>query len=144
MMQHHELGMTVWSPLAFSFLTGKLTQSNLRDAGRYSKEMDLLPFDKEHGFQIAEVLRKIGDAHGATVPQVAIAWLLSKKSVSSILIGASKLSQLEDNLGSTSVQLDQSELQMLDDATRLAPAYPNWFFDSMLDKTLAAELSWGA
>jgi aryl-alcohol dehydrogenase-like predicted oxidoreductase len=141
MMAHHNLGMTVWSPLGFSFLTGKLTRDNLRDAGRYSKDMDLLPFDKEHGFQIAELLRKIGDAHGATVPQVAIAWLLSKKPVSSILIGASKLSQLEDNLGATSVQLDPGELQMLDEATRLSSVYPNWFFDSMLDKTLAKELS---
>ena len=140
MMQHHGLGMTVWSPLAFGFLTGRLTRENLRETGRYGQKMDFVPFDKEHGFQIAEMLRKIGDSHGATVPQVALAWLLAKQAVSSILIGVSKISQLEDNVGALNVVLTTEEVALLDAATELAPAYPNWFFKRMLDKKLAETL----
>ena len=140
MMQHHGLGMTVWSPLAFGFLTGRLTRENLRETGRYGQNMDLVPFDKEHGFQIAERLRKIGDSHGATVPQVAFAWLLAKQAVSSIMIGVSKISQLDDNLGALKVALTTEELAQLDAATELPPAYPNWFFKRMLDTKLAETL----
>ncbi len=140
MMQHHGLGMTVWSPLAFGFLTGRLTRENLRETGRYAQNMDFLPFDKERGFHIAELLRKIGDSHGASVPQVALAWLLAKKAVSSILIGVSKTSQLGDNIGALGVTLTSEEIALLDTATELSPVYPNWFFTRMLDTKLAEAL----
>ncbi len=140
MMQHHGLGMSVWSPLAFGFLTGRLTRENLRETGRYGQNMDFLPFDKEHGFHIAELLRQIGDSHGASVPQTALAWLLAKKAVSSILIGVSKTSQLDDNIGALGVTLTTEEIARLDAATELSPVYPNWFFEKMLDTKLAEAL----
>ena len=140
MMQHHGLGMTVWSPLAFGFLTGRLTRENLRETGRYAQNMDFLPFDKEHGFHIAELLGKIGDSHGASVPQIALAWLLAKKAVSSILVGISKTSQLDDNIGALGVTLTAEEIALLDAATELAPVYPNWFFKKMLDTKLGEAL----
>ena len=59
---------------------------------------------------------------------------------SSILIGVSKISQLEDNVGALNVVLTTEEVALLDAATELAPAYPNWFFKRMLDTKLAETL----
>ncbi|HWX00801.1 aldo/keto reductase, partial [Collimonas sp.] len=96
---------------------------------------DLLPFDKEHGFAVVEHMRAIARRHNASVAQVALAWLLAKDAVSSILIGASKLPQLEDNLGAASIKLSAEEVAELDAATPLAPVYPNWFIDNLADPT---------
>jgi len=140
MMQRYGLGMTVWSPLAFSFLTGRLTRENLKESGRYA-EMDLLPFDKEHGFALVDKMRTIADARGATVPQVALAWLLVKQAVSSILIGTTKLSQLNDNLGALDVKLTQEQVATLDAATELPLVYPFWFIERGVDVPLAQAIS---
>jgi aryl-alcohol dehydrogenase-like predicted oxidoreductase len=75
------------------------------------------------------------------VPQVAIAWLLTKDAVSSVLLGASKLHQLEDNLGATSVHLSAGEVAELDAATALPPVYPNWFIERIaVDQPVAQAL----
>jgi aryl-alcohol dehydrogenase-like predicted oxidoreductase len=140
MMQRYGLGLTVWSPLAAGFLSGKYTRENLSDpANRYSG-FDILPFDKERGFALVEQMRTIASAHHASVAQVAIAWLLSRPAVTSVLLGATKRSQLEDNLGAASLQLSESELADLDAATPLAPVYPNWFQRNLADTQTAEAL----
>src|ERR1700730_17707306 len=131
MMQHHGLGMSVWSPLAFGFLTGRLTRENLRETGRYGQNMDFLAFDKEHGFHIVERMRTIAAAHEASVARVAIAWLLAHSAVTSVLIGATKPQQLQDNLASADLVLTEAEMLQLHAATPLAPVYPNWFIDRL-------------
>jgi len=60
------------------------------------------------------------------VAQIALAWLLHQPSVTSVIIGARKASQLADNLGSVDVKLDSAELKELDEVSRLAPEYPGW------------------
>ena len=67
------------------------------------------------------------------MPQVALAWLLAKPSVTSVILGASKLRQLADNLGTLEVALAPEEVAELDAATALGPVYPNWFIDEMVD-----------
>jgi diketogulonate reductase-like aldo/keto reductase len=64
---------------------------------------------------------------------VAIAWLLAKPYVTSVILGATKLRQLADNLGSADVALTPEDVAELDAATALGPAYPNWFIDEMAD-----------
>jgi aryl-alcohol dehydrogenase-like predicted oxidoreductase len=136
MMDRYGLGLTVWSPLAGGFLTGKYTRETLADPdGRYAG-FDILPFDKEHGFRLVERMRTIAAAHEASVAQVAIAWLLARPAVTSILLGAAKAAQLDDNLAAAALVLDPAEIAALDDATALPPAYPGWFVDRMTDQPL--------
>jgi aryl-alcohol dehydrogenase-like predicted oxidoreductase len=87
-------------------------------------------------------MRKIAQAHGASVAQVALAWLLAKKPVSAVILGASKIKQLEDNLGAVDVTLTAAELSELDAATSPAPVYPNWFTEKIsADRPLVEALS---
>jgi aryl-alcohol dehydrogenase-like predicted oxidoreductase len=128
MMRQYGLGLTVWSPLAFGFLSGTYTPESLSDpANRYAHSAwDLIPFSKQFGFDLVEKMRAIAVRHGASVAQVAIAWLLSHPSVTSVIIGATKLYQLEDNLGAGSLNLVPTEIAELDALTAPPPVYPNW------------------
>lgn len=141
MMARYGLGMTVWSPLASGFLSGKYTPDSLKSDpdGRYSG-FDILPFDKDRGFALVEHMRDIAKTHGASVAQVALAWLLAKPAVTNILIGASKLHQLEDNLGATELCLSAEEISRLDAQLPPSPVYPNWFIDQLVDPVHKAEL----
>lgn len=136
MMRRYGLGLTVWSPLAAGFLSGKYTPESLSDPDNRYSGYDLLPFDKEHGFRLVERMRGIASAHNASVAQVAIAWLLSRDAVSSVLLGATKAAQLDDNLGAIHVELTAQELADLDALTAPLPVYPNWFIEKMEDRTL--------
>lgn len=140
MMQRYGLGLTVWSPLASGFLSGKYTRETLGDPDNRYSGFDILPFDKERGFALVERMRVIAAANGASVAQVAIAWLLTKKRVSSVLLGASKPHQLADNLGAAELVLDEGDLSALDAATEPAPVYPNWFIDNLVDQPQKAAL----
>jgi aryl-alcohol dehydrogenase-like predicted oxidoreductase len=132
-MQHAGLGMTVWSPLAGGFLSGKYTRENLKDPENRLSGFDLLPFDKEMGFKLVDRLREIGKSHNGAVAQVALAWLLSKPVVSSIIVGASKTQQLQDNLGAFDVRLSEAEIAELDGMTAPAGQYPGWFSERTVD-----------
>lgn len=140
MMQRYGLGLTVWSPLASGFLSGKYTRENLGDPDNRYSGFDILPFDKEQGFKLVERMRVIADHHGASVAQVAIAWLLAKKAVTSVLLGASKPHQLKDNLGAADLALTPAEIAELDAETVPAPVYPNWFIDNLVDQPVAQAL----
>lgn len=141
MMRRYGLGLTVWSPLASGFLTGKYTRESLKSDpdGRYSG-FDFLPFDKQAAFELVDRMRKIADAHQASVAQVAIAWLLAKPAVTSVLLGATKLSQLDDNLAAMHLGLSQKEVAELDSATEPMPVYPNWFNEKLADQAVAEAL----
>jgi aryl-alcohol dehydrogenase-like predicted oxidoreductase len=134
LMRAYGLGLTVWSPLASGFLTGKYTRETLSDPNNRYSGFDILPFDKEHGFRVVERMRAIAAKHNASVAQTAIAWLLAKDAVSSVLIGATKLHQLDDNLGAANIKLSAAEIAELDAATPLPPVYPNWFIDNLRDQ----------
>jgi aryl-alcohol dehydrogenase-like predicted oxidoreductase len=141
MMRRYGLGLTVWSPLASGFLSGKYTRENLSDPGNRLSGFDLIPYDRDRAFTIVELLSTIAQTHSCTVAQVAIAWLLSKGAVSSVLLGSSKRAQLDDNLGSMGVSLTGDELAKLDAATALSPVYPFWFADKTFDAETKAALA---
>src|SRR5256885_5537011 len=119
------LGLLVWSPLAGGFLSGKFTRSGGDEAARRAK-FDFPPVDKEKGFAILDVLTGIAKAHGATVPQIALAWILANSAVTSVIIGARKTSQLDDNLKSIDVTLTADDMKALDEASKPATLYPEW------------------
>jgi len=139
--RHYGLGLTVWGPLAFGFLSGKYTPDTPIQTGNRLAGFDILPFSKEHGFRVVETVRAIAKAHDATVAQTAIAWLLARGAVTSILLGASKPHQLEDNLGAADLHLSDEEVATLDAATALPPVYPFWFNDAMVDRPLLDRLA---
>ena len=79
--------------------------------------------------------------HKATVAQLALAWLLSKNYVSVILVGASNVSQFDDNLGALNVNLSRGELDELNQMTRPASVYPNWFQEKTQDTAVSKALA---
>ena len=73
-------------------------------------------------------MRPIAEGHGVSVAQVALAWLLHQKQVTSVIVGARRAEQLADNLAATQVRLSADELAQLEQASRLPPEYPGWMF----------------
>ena len=133
-MQHAGIGMTIWSPLAGGFLSGKYTREGAKDQDNRLSGFDILPFDKEKGYDVVDVLKEIAATHNASPAQVALSWLLSKPVVSSILVGASKLHQLENNLKAVEVELSDTETKTLDDLTQPGISYPHWFVQNLADQ----------
>jgi aryl-alcohol dehydrogenase-like predicted oxidoreductase len=135
-VQDAGIGVFVWSPLAGGFLTGKYTRENPKGDGGRLNAFDMLPYDKEKGYQVVDRLKAIGKEHNATPAQVALAWVLSKPFVSSVLLGANKLPQLEDNLGAADLQIRKEDLAGLDEMTKPVPVYPNFFSERVVDEAL--------
>ena len=119
------LGLLVWSPLAGGFLSGKFTREGGPDGTRRAT-FDFPPIDKEQGFDIVDVMRPIAETHGASVAQVALAWLLHKEAVTSVIIGARRMDQLEDNFGSVDLTLTDEEVAQLDEVSEIPLGYPAW------------------
>jgi aryl-alcohol dehydrogenase-like predicted oxidoreductase len=134
------IGMLAWSPLAGGFLTGRYTRANPQGDGGRLSAFDIIPYDRERGYQTVDALAEIGRAHGASIAAIALAWLLTRRSVASVLIGASKMSQLEDNLRAVDIQLSGEELRTIDSLTEPEPIYPNWFNRKIRDEVLAKAL----
>jgi aryl-alcohol dehydrogenase-like predicted oxidoreductase len=143
-VQEAGIGILAWSPLAGGFLTGKYTREKPEGDGGRLTGFDMLPHDREKSYGVVDRLRAIGAARGASVAQVALAWLLSKPYVSSILVGANKTSQLEDNLAAADLRLGGDELAELDQLTAPMPIYPNWFAARVVDVAARDALSGAA
>jgi len=132
-VEHAGIGILVWSPLAGGFLSGKYTRENPKGDGGRLTGFDMLPYDREKAHTLLDKTGAMASAHGASPAQIALAWLLSKRAVCSILVGANKMSQLEDNLAAADLQLSGDELRELDEMTAPAPLYPNWFSARVAD-----------
>lgn len=124
MLESEGLGLMVWSPLAGGFLSGKYTRDADGD-GRRAK-FDFPPIDKDSAYDAVDAMRTIAEARGCSVPQVALAWLLAKPAVSTVIVGAKRIDQLDDNLGSVDVQLTAEEMATLDACCPLPREYPGW------------------
>jgi aryl-alcohol dehydrogenase-like predicted oxidoreductase len=125
LLKDQGLGLLVWSPLAGGFLSGKFTRDGGDDAARRAK-FDFPPVDKEKGFDILDVAKAIADRHGASVAQIALAWILANSAVTSVIIGARRPAQLEDNLKAIDVRLSAEDMKALDDVSELKTEYPAW------------------
>jgi aryl-alcohol dehydrogenase-like predicted oxidoreductase len=121
-----QVGLMVWSPLAGGYLSGKYTRDNPQGEGRRSGGFDFPPVNKELAFDIIDQLRPMAEAKGQTVAALALAWLLHQPVVSTVIIGAKKMDQLEDNLKAVDVQFTPEELKELDEVSKLSPEYPGW------------------
>ncbi|MDF7813154.1 aldo/keto reductase [Hymenobacter sp. YC55] len=129
LLQDQKVGLMVWSPLAGGFLSGKFTRDQQSEEGARRLNFDFPPVDKDKAFDILDVLRPLAETKGVSVAQIALAWLLHQPVVTSVIIGAKKMEQLEDNLKSVDVQLTPEELKQLDEVSKLSPEYPGWMLD---------------
>jgi aryl-alcohol dehydrogenase-like predicted oxidoreductase len=126
MLRSEGVGLMVWSPLAGGLLSGKFERELPGAQGTRRATFDFPPVNRERAFDCIDAMRPIAQAHGATVAQVALAWLLHQPQVTSVILGAKRPDQLADNLGATQVQLSADELAALDKVSALPSEYPGW------------------
>jgi aryl-alcohol dehydrogenase-like predicted oxidoreductase len=124
--QDQGLGLMVWSPLAGGLLSGKYAPDGSGPAGARRVNFDFPIIDKARAFRCIDVMRPIAERNRATVAQVAIAWLLHQKPVTTVIIGAKNTDQLNDNIRATGLKLSTDDLKALDEAGRLPQEYPGW------------------
>ncbi len=122
------LGVLPWSPLSGGFLTGKYTRENPNPIGARRSEFNFPPVD-ERVYNAIDVLKELSKEKNVSIPQIALSWLLHQDGVSSVIIGANKMPQLEDNLKSIDVKLTEDELSRLSDTTALKKLYPQWMVE---------------
>jgi len=126
LLQDQRTGLLVWSPLAGGLLSGKYSRENQRPANSRRSDSDSPLVDKERTWRILDVLRPIAQAHEASVAAVALAWILAKPFVTSVIIGAKSVDQLQQNLPAADLQLSELEMRRLDEVSALPPEYPGW------------------
>ncbi len=128
LLTDQKIGLMVWSPLAGGLLSGKYSRELEKNVGR-RVNFDFPPINKEKAFDIIDVMRTLGLEKKATVAQIALAWLLHQSHVTTVIIGANKPEQLEDNLGATGIIFTPEELGKLDEISKLSPEYPGWMIE---------------
>ena len=126
MLMAERLGLMVWSPLAGGLLSGKFGPGSNNPTDARRTNFDFPPVDKDRAWKCVEVMREVGEAHGVSVARVALAWLLAKPAVMSIIIGAKSLEQLDDNLAAADLALTPEEIGRLDEVSALPAEYPGW------------------
>ncbi len=130
------LSIMPWSPLAGGFLSGKFSRKTLKAGNSRRDEFDFPPVNKEKAYDIIDVMQEISSAYNVSVARVALAWLLRKKGVTSIIIGAKKEEQLRENIASTSLLLTADEMSRLDSISELSKEYPGWMVERQADGRL--------
>jgi aryl-alcohol dehydrogenase-like predicted oxidoreductase len=125
MLTSEKVGLMVWSPLAGGYLSGKYSSGGDSTGGRQT-ELDFPPINRVRGEPLIEVLKTIAAKHDRRPAQIAIAWLLRQPVVSTVLIGAKRIEQLEENVQATEIRLDEDDMAQLDAVSRLPPEYPGW------------------
>ena len=126
LLESEKIGLLVWSPLAGGLLSGKYSRTNQKPADSRRTEFDFPIVDKERTWKILDVMAPIAKAHECSPARVSLAWLLAKPVVTSVIIGAKRLDQLQDNLAAVDLTLTQEELKRLDEVSALPPEYPGW------------------
>lgn len=122
------LAIMPWSPLAGGFLSGKYTREG-QASGSRRETFDFPPVNKDKAYDIIDGLVQIGEAHHVTPAQVALAWVRQQQGITSTIIGAKNISQLQDNIKSVDVELTEKDLQLLDELSALPKEYPQWMVE---------------
>lgn len=129
LLNDQKVGLMVWSPLAGGLLSGKYGRNMQGPEDSRRLNFDFPPVNKEKAFDIIDVMQPIAQQKNISVAQLALAWLLHQPAVTSVIIGAKKTEQLQDNLKAIDVQLTPEEMQKLDEISKLQPEYPGWMLE---------------
>src|SRR5690348_163154 len=129
LMEAEQLGLMVWSPLAGGLLSGKFKRDagGPNDARRSS--FDFPPVNREHAFTVVDAMRPLAERHGCSVARLALAWLLHQRGVMSVIIGAKRPDQLQDNLAASGLRLAPEQPAALDKVSASTPEDPRWMVD---------------
>ncbi|SFH86254.1 aldo/keto reductase [Halpernia frigidisoli] len=138
LLKDQNIGMMIWSPLSGGLMTGKYKRNAEKEGGRLSK-FPFPPFHEERAYDILDILEPISKAKNVSISQLALAWLLHQNVVTSVIIGATKLHQLEDNLKSVDVIFNEEELKQLDEVSQLPPEYPGNVIEAMTSDRSSGE-----
>lgn len=129
-MQEEQVGCLVWSPLAGGYLSGKFSPDAPHAAGDgRRKNFDFPPLDKGLADRLVAAMRPIAKAHDSSVARVALAWVLSRPFVTSVIIGARTEAQLDDNLEASKLTLAADEIATLDSLSAQPREYPQWMIE---------------
>ena len=113
--------------MAGGFLAGKYSRANPAPPGsRFAEAGPFVPFDRERGYRVVDVLKQVAGRHGASPARVAIAWLLGRPAICSVIIAARKAEQLEDNIGAVDLCLSDEDVRTLDAESDPGVPYPKW------------------
>ncbi|MGC9953415.1 MAG: aldo/keto reductase [Rhizomicrobium sp.] len=126
LMEDQKMGLLVWSPLAGGILSGKFGPGASGPEGARRTTFDFPPVDKVQVWKIVDALREIGKPKGASPARVALSWVLSKPFVTSVIVGAKTVEQLEDNLAASELTLSPGEIKQLDELSALETEYPGF------------------
>ncbi len=126
LLQDQKMGLMVWSPLAGGLLSGKFGPGSNGPEGARRVSFDFPPVNRDRAWACVAAMREVAAAHDTSVARVALAWLLAKPWVTTVIIGAKTREQLEDNLAAAELTLTDAELASLDAVSALAPEYPGW------------------
>jgi aryl-alcohol dehydrogenase-like predicted oxidoreductase len=126
LLQSEKVGLLVWGPLAGGLLSGKFTRHNQKPENSRRSDVDFPIVSKERAWNIIDAMGPIAKAHECSPAQVALAWILSKPVVTSVLMGARRMDQLKVNLAAIHLKLTRDELMSLDEVSQLPPEYPEW------------------
>jgi aryl-alcohol dehydrogenase-like predicted oxidoreductase len=126
LLNDQKVGLMVWSPLAGGLLSGKFGpgSNGPEDARRAS--FDFPPVNRDRAWTCVDVMRGVAARHDTSVARVALAWLLAKPWVTTVIMGAKTQEQLVDNLAAADLKLTADDMAELDKVSALPPEYPGW------------------
>ena len=127
--REESLGVLPWSPLSGGFLSGKYTRENPNPEGARRSGFQFPPIDEARGFDAVDALGRMAKEKGRTIAQVGLGWLLAQPGITSIIVGANKMSQLEDNLKAADLELTAADIEVLSATTAPATQYPQWMIE---------------
>ena len=126
LLNDQQMGLMVWSPLAGGLLSGKYKKDQKGPDGARRTGFDFPPVNMERAYSVIDVMEEIAKSRKVTVARIALAWLLSKQHVTTVIIGAKNLQQLNDNLEAVTLELTSEEMDKLDNVSQLPAEYPGW------------------
>lgn len=139
LMEEEKIACLVWSPLAGGYLSGKYSPGGEGEAEGRRKTFDFPPLDKARADALVAAMRPIAKAHDTSVARVALAWVLIKPWVTSVIVGARTEAQLDDNLAATALKLSAEEMAGLDAASAMPLEYPHWMVERFRTQRLPPE-----
>ena len=138
MVQDQHMAILPWSPLAGGFLSGKYTRNNKPSDGSRRLNFDFPPVNQDKAYDIIDVMESVAQEQGVSVARIALAWVLAKPGVTSVIIGAKNTDQLMDNINAVDINLTEEQLKKLDEVSATTKPYPQWMIERQSGDRLGA------
>jgi aryl-alcohol dehydrogenase-like predicted oxidoreductase len=126
LLADQRIGLMVWSPLAGGLLSGKFGPGSNGPEGSRRAAFDFPPVNKDRAWKCIDAMRELASLRGVSVARVALAYVLAKPFVTTVIIGAKTKEQLNDNLEAATLDLTSDEIKRLDEVSALPAEYPGW------------------